>query len=174
MAECYFELFDRAYSLLSDVTPRRFDCGTLCASRCCKDLRLCGREETGMLLLPHEKDYLMHLGADTFSFAEGEDSPILICDGKCDRKLRPFACRIFPYYAALWRPGMKIKPDIRAVGVCPLLIGRKYRRPSVYFIRNAKAAVRILSKCPEIRDDFLKTEAFIDELTELYTGIFGK
>lgn len=81
-----FALYDRAYRLLGDVTPRRFNCGTLCGAACCHNLSKSGDTETGMLLLPFEKDYLQHAGATGYSYlcdSNREEPDMLICSRLC-------------------------------------------------------------------------------------------
>lgn len=117
-----FALYDRAYRLLDDVTPRRFNCGTLCGAACCHNLSKSGDTETGMLLLPFEKDYLQHAGAAGYSYlcdSNREEPDMLICSGLCDRRFRPFACRIFPCYASFFevkngKTALHVRPDPRA------------------------------------------------------------
>ena len=154
----------KAYSLLCEVTPRRFDCGTLCGSACCKDLSK-GLSPSGMALLPHEKELLSESG---FEFGINDDgTDILICNSSCSRELRPFACRIFPYYVKIDGKNVSIGKDPRAAGICPLLLDRRHRRASVYFLRNAKRAVRLLSDEPDFCADLVKTSDFIESLYEL-------
>ncbi len=164
----YFKLLEQAYSLTDNVTPRRFDCGKLCGAVCCENLSH-STHSSGMLLLPYEKEFLESRSAKEFSFEHTEDGDILICNGKCNRNNRPFACRIFPYYACFKNNGILLKKDLRAAGVCPLLTNRSSRRPSIYFIRGMKKAVKLLASDSVYYKDFIKTSDFIDSLYDLYS-----
>lgn len=111
----------KAYSLLEKVTPLSCDCGKQCGGKCCK-----GSEADGMWLFPYEAE-LLNKSKD-FKIAEcceNMNNPKLICTGKCDRRLRPLGCRMFPLfpYAFRNRQGqiiIKVLPDIRASEICPL------------------------------------------------------
>ena len=171
-----FALYDRAYRLLNDVTPRRFNCGTLCGAACCHNLSKSGDTETGMLLLPFEKDYLQHAGATGYSYlcdSNREEPDMLICSGLCDRRFRPFACRIFPCYASFFevkngKTALRVRPDPRAAQICPLVTNRAFRRSVPRFIRNVKKAVRVLSAEPEIYADLQKTSDFLNAMYDFY------
>lgn len=131
-----FALYDRAYRLLDDVTPRRFNCGTLCGAACCHNLSKSGDTETGMLLLPFEKDYLQHAGAAGYSYlcdSNREEPDMLICSGLCDRRFRPFACRIF----RIMRQFLKIKTEKTHFASDRIRAQRKYVR----LLRTALFAV---------------------------------
>ena len=164
----YFTLLEQAYSLTEKVTPRHFDCGKLCGAVCCRNLSH-STHSSGMLLLPLEREYLESKGVKDFAFEHTEDGDVLICDGKCNRQYRPFACRIFPYYADFHSDKIKLNKDLRAAGVCPLLIDRRYRRPNIFFIRNIKKAVKLLACESAYKNDFFKTSDFIDSLYDLYS-----
>ena len=174
------ELLIKALSYLEDVTPQRFDCGQLCSGECCKEtsrLRCAlGEENTemGMLLLPSEDTLLQD---SDLTINERDGRRYAVCGGTCERARRPFACRIFPYYAKITQSGsrdiIKIKRDIRAVSFCPLLCARRKIRPSVYFLRNAKRAVRILLKDGEIREALLSESDAVFELENFYKAFFG-
>ena len=182
MTECVsvFKLYDMAYRLLDEVTPRRYNCGSLCGAACCKNLSQnpdSSAVPTGMLLLPYEKDYLQHAGADGFAYlcdSSHTDADMLLCHGCCDRRFRPFACRIFPYYVSFdtkSEPLMRLRPDPRAVQICPLVSQRAVKRCTPRFIRHVKEAVRLLSHEPLIREDLHKTAEFLDAMYDFYGKI---
>lgn len=167
------ELIKRAYKLLDDVTPLKFDCGLICSNTCCKPNAAFAKDGCGMLLLPSEDEII----GDFFpkeAIKECKDENILVCDGKCERKMRPFMCRIFPYYAKIdkdtWRITLKIDP--RSAVCCPLATRKKGTRSNIYFHRNARRAVRILMKDEQIRKELIKTCDFCDSLYELYRKMF--
>ena len=117
------ELLLKAYELLSDITPKKYDCGILCSSVCCKNNGSHGNDkECGMLLLPGEKELLS--GAPDYTFLNSANETLLVCDGKCIRELRPFACRIFPFYPKIvdcsGKYSVRILPDPRSFNICPI------------------------------------------------------
>lgn len=171
------ELILSAYELLYDVTPKKNDCGMLCGGACCGENASHGNEsDCGMLLLPGEKKLLC--GADDFSFAKSGEGELLVCKGKCLRELRPFACRIFPFYPKITEVSgkfyIKILPDPRAAGICPILHDPRKRKTHISFLRSAKRAVRILIKDEEIRKELVSQSNMISEIEELRNKIFGR
>ena len=109
-----------ARALLEQVTPLKADCGRLCAGTCCQ-----GDETTGMLLFPGEDAlyadcaFARVIPAE-FSLA-GRDAQLLVCDGECERKNRPLACRLFPLFLKFTPDGStRVCMDARACAVCPL------------------------------------------------------
>lgn len=171
-------LLRQAYALLRDVTPRRFDCGVLCGGACCRNLSS-DDSESGMLLLPYEREYLRctaaGLAIDTgYHFETNGSDEFLICSGKCNRALRPFACRIFPYYPAFRDEQIILRPDPRAVSVCPLIRQRlTVRRTNVYFLRNVKKAANVLIREPVFRTELEKNAAYLDGLYEFYERLMS-
>jgi len=153
-----------AYSMLCDVTPMRFDCGRICGKACCKDPSR-GASSSGMALLPSEKELIKGGGFEFMTDEDGTD--MLVCRSVCKRDMRPLACRIFPYYIKTDGKSVAIKKDPRAAGVCPLLFSGRFKRSSVYFLRNSKRAARLLLSEPAFRADLIKTSDFIESLYEL-------
>ena len=109
-----------ARELLENLTPLKTDCGRLCQGACCR-----GDEATGMLLFPGEEALyegcaFARIEATGFSLG-GTPALLLICDGACDRKNRPLACRLFPLFLK-FREDEKpvLRLDARARAVCPL------------------------------------------------------
>lgn len=173
------EILLEAYSYLNEVTPVKFDCGRLCGSACCgENAGPEGEEGMGMWLLPGEKELLEGEGGYTFKKNESE-TDCLICSGTCDRDFRPFACRIYPYYASLkqlpeGRIMIKIKPDPRSFISCPLVSPyavRKYR-PSAGFVKNAVRAVRLLLSRPTFRSELLEISSFLGEIEDMRQKFF--
>ena len=170
----FFNIFDQVYSLTNDVTPKKFDCGTLCNAVCCKNASFIDCER-GMHLLPFEKEYIISKFTNrSFKFISSDNEELLVCDSKCKRELRPFSCRIFPYYANV-KENMKItiSPDIRALHLCPLIFSNTYRRKDVYFLRNIKRACKILFSEPVLKEDLIKTSEFINSIYDLNGKILG-
>ncbi len=169
-----FQIFDIVYALLENETPRRFDCGKLCSGKCCENLSDQSDAESGMMLLPYEKEYLESRHAD-FSYVQTQDgNDMLVCNGSCDRSLRPIACRLFPYYIKVFtdendKVGFKIRPDLRGISVCPLIFSPYTKRMPPRFIRNVKRSAKLLCNENILAKDLQKNSDFVDSLYELYT-----
>ena len=109
-----------ARELLENLTPLKTDCGRLCHGACCR-----GDEATGMLLFPGEEalyaDCAFARIVETDFSLGGTPALLLVCDGRCDRKNRPLACRLFPLFLK-FREGQPpaLRMDARARAVCPL------------------------------------------------------
>ena len=88
-----------------------------------------------MWLLPDED--LLLKDADFLTIHETLEGKYAVCTGRCDRKLRPIACRIFPYFPLLFRTragthSVKPMPDPRALATCALFSsGRAGDQPRV-------------------------------------------
>ena len=84
------KVINRIYKILHNITPIKTDCGSLCDGECCK-----GDNTTGMILFPGEEEFFFNKsGFKVIKTDVGKN--IVVCAGKCDRKLRPISCRIFP------------------------------------------------------------------------------
>jgi len=187
-AECILE----AYKLLESSTPLRFDCGILCEESCCK-----GDENTGMWLLPGEAELIGNQeGFHVQTCQDNNGYPLLVCEGNCNRKYRPFACRIFPlfpYVAETETGGLEVFAvcDPRAVLYCPLtqysMLHRKapFDRPELGAIGEFLAPIyrkglswRFMSKVrragiallgdEELKQYLLDTSKFLQETAELW------
>ena len=121
-----------------------------------------------MSLLPYE-DTLIG-GFEEFDIRDTNDGKVLICNGRCERLFRPFACRIFPYYARIDEKtgSISLRLDPRSVNVCPIATKQKGTRHPVYFHRNAIRAVRLLMKDEDFKRELIKTSDFCDGLYEFY------
>lgn len=163
-----YALLRRAYALLENSTPLKYDCGKLCGNACCKAETVKSKGEAGMVLLPYE-DVLIG-GLEEFKIKDTSDGKILICNGSCERIFRPFMCRIFPYYARIDEKtgGISLRVDPRAANVCPIAIKKHGTRHSAYFHRNAIRAVRILMRDEDLKKELIKTSRFCDSLYEMY------
>ena len=174
----HFEILMRAYSVLEDVTPLKYDCGKLCGSLCCKNNGEDG-ETPGMWLLPFERSFLEAIQDDMnetdkpYSFCTAEDgTETMFCKGACQRAFRPFACRIYPYYAHITRISngrdkITVKLDPRAKLSCPIAFSDSYLRPSIFFIACVKRAIRILLTDEVIAKDLYETSDFLSEIEEM-------
>ena len=109
-----------ARALLENVTPLKSDCGRICGGACCR-----GDEATGMLLFPgeemlYEDCAFARVIPAQFDLA-GKPALLLVCDGICERKNRPLACRLFPLFLTFEIDGAtRVRMDARAGEVCPL------------------------------------------------------
>ena len=166
-----YALLRRAYALLEDVTPLKYDCGKLCAGACCKPDTVNTETKGGMSLLPYE-DVLIG-GADGFEVMDTQDGKVLICNGRCERIFRPFQCRIFPYYARIdaETESISLRLDPRSVNVCPLALKKKGTRHSVYFHRYAIRAIRLLMRDEDFKRELIKTSEFCDGLYDFYRSL---
>ncbi len=162
---------ERIYSLLESVTPLKFDCGKLCESACCKS-NVFSDDCEGMQLLPFEREYLSNKG---FEIKDTRDASFIFCGGKCDRKYRPFMCRIFPYYIRISQNGastrIHILPDPRALSFCPVAKRIKGARTNIVFKRNILKCARILMKDKACAKELIKTSEECDSIYELYKKI---
>lgn len=169
------ELLLEAYSYLDEVTPVKFNCGKLCSSLCCTDNAGNDEDAMGMWLLPGEKQILE--GQDGYTFTKNESgTDCVVCNGVCNRHMRPFACRIYPYYASLkqlpdGRIMIKVKPDPRALISCPLVTGKGFR-PSAGFRRALIRAVRILLERKSFRQELMEISSFLGEIEEMRKKFF--
>ena len=151
------ERIQRAWDAIGDCTPMKSDCGALCGAACC---RPDGDGQGGVCLLPGEVELL---GAAPWCAVAHEarmDAPMILCQGPCERSLRPFLCRVFPLCPALGRDGRwTVRMDARARAVCPLArAGLRGLDPD--FVRGAVRAVRILAGDAQI-------EAFLRRWSEI-------
>ena len=158
-----------AYAYLSEVTPLRYDCGALCGAACCKENESHGGEdECGLLLLPGEKELL---SGEDYAFLPKESGVLAVCGGDCRRDMRPFACRIFPYYPKITRAAgrfaIDLRPDPRAERICPILWEKRRRKVRVDFLRAARKAVRLLLTDEKLREELLSQSDMLSDIERL-------
>ena len=118
----------------------------------------------GMLLFPGEADLLsQETGFRLYRIRYmGSRVWFLVCDGVCDRRKRPLACRIFPLAPFVNDAGaVNAQPDPRARRMCPLA-GGEHLDPA--FCRAVAKAFRHLAREPELME-FMRLMS--EELTEL-------
>ncbi len=110
MSTDYYNMYQKIFKIMGDLTPLKADCGKLCSQACCK-----GDENTGMRLFPFEESELPVKILDN-------GVRLVVCDGKCDRTKRPLACRIFPFFPTVDERGkVFVEPDFRGARLCPLI-----------------------------------------------------
>lgn len=170
--KCLTSHIRRAYRLIGSATPISADCGQLCGAACCKSPE--GAEaEYGMLLFPGEELLLKddaHFTLTQLPPPKGFSKKVWFaaCDGFCDRKKRPLACRIFPClpyippdsrnssaYPAVIR-------DPRAGIICPLVAHNANHIEEKFYAAVAGAAASLLS-CREHRRFLLALSALSDD-----------
>jgi hypothetical protein len=162
------ELYEKAYNMLDKITPLRSDCGELCRQACCDS----ADEEAGMFLFPGEEimytkipDWLRIKESD-FTYGKEESVLLAICSERCERALRPLACRIFPLTPYIGDNGVvSIKIDPRAVPLCPLAQAGTSRglRLEKDFIRAVENVFRLLAEDEEIITYIEALSRLIDE-----------
>lgn len=152
-------LIKKAYEYLDSATPLKYDCGVLCAKACCKG-------DGEIWLLPDEERLFCSLDGFEIKYLDGEYN--LKCNRSCDtrRSIRPFGCRIFPYFPIVRKEGEKLRIrlilDPRGSSFCPIVRGEQ--RCQREFERAVRKAVRLL--CQEKRYyDFFKVQG--DTLEEI-------
>ena len=116
-----FAFYLPLYERLERVTPLKKDCGALCGAACCQD----DGEEAGMLLFPGEEKLLVYadfgkIVESKCEYGEDKTAKLFLCDGTCDRKYHPLACRIFPLLPEKTTGKLRLRMDPRAKGMCPL------------------------------------------------------
>ena len=137
-------MLKKAYEYLENVTPLRYDCGRLCGGACCEG-------EGEIWLLPDEE--MLFRGREDFEIKYTDGEYNLKCDADCagERGVRPFGCRIFPYFPIVEKTDGRLKVrlmlDPRGTPFCPLANCREKCEKS--FERAVRKAVRLL--CTEER-----------------------
>lgn len=146
------ELLDRAYARIGDLTPMVNDCGALCGAACC---HADADGQGGVYLFSGEAARIENC-AWVERIVPGGFAPVMLCDGRCDRDLRPLGCRIFPLTPVRGKNGRwTVRMDARARAMCPLVrSGVGGLDPD--FVKAARDAVRIIAK-----DE--AGEAFLDQ-----------
>lgn len=155
------DIINKLYEYTEKVTPLKADCGNICSAKCCH-----GNCDDGMLLLPGEEKLFENNPDFTIYYDERYECKTVTCNGKCNRKDRPFACRIFPYmiYAEKGSGKCTVAPDIRAIDYCSLLID-KYDIDRK-FLRSLRICANKISTDEEMLAYFCK-------ITEILTDFNG-
>ena len=150
-----------AYGVLRHVTPlpNGLDCGKLCGARCCK-----GTQGDGMELFRGEEKRFEN--DPDFTICERNGRKILICSGRCDRRSRPLACRMYPFfpvpYEAEGETKIRVVYDLRGFAACPVVRG--HIRPDARFVQAVRLAGMYLARDPENLRMMRETNALFDEL----------
>jgi hypothetical protein len=164
------ELYEKVYDILEKVTPLQSDCGALCGKACCHS----PDEDAGMYLFPGEEAMYsevppwLKIELSDFTYGNNKSVLIAICTDRCQRELRPLACRIFPLTPYMAHNGvMSIKIDPRAVPMCPLAKQFASDTLDENFVDAVVRAFRLLSKEKEIQSFVLGISRLIDEQERL-------
>jgi len=155
-------LYKKAYRMLENLTPLKYDCGLLCQSKCCS-----GDSNAGMCLFPGE-EIMFEKNNDFLTIRKeklaGTDVLFAVCNGTCKRKFRPLSCRIYPYVPHLDKSGMlTIIEDPRAKYQCPLLIKSLEFKFDKMFQRNLYRTFQFLIQDSDIRDFLHVFSGVLDE-----------
>ena len=161
------------YRLFDNHTPICADCGSLCDKACCKG------DNMGMYLFPNEKSVFDLLSP---SWAKVEESdfaysyngknkktPIVFCNGHCDRYQRPLACRIFPLTPYVTKSGqIDIIVDPRAKSLCPLSYELELSQYDRTFLKNIKRSFNILAKNKEVYAFLYEYSLYLDDYLKFF------
>ncbi|MGI6704756.1 MAG: hypothetical protein ACOX6S_00330 [Clostridia bacterium] len=163
-------LYTEAYRMLERSTPLAIDCGSLCGKACCQP----GKEETGMYLFPgeeimyEEKPDWMKIKKVNGFVNNSNKINLLICQGRCERSLRPLACRIFPLTPYLRSNDiLQIRMDPRAAILCPLVRHSNPNRLHRRFKKDVLVVFRMLMADGEIKEYIEGLSRMLDEYTQL-------
>ena len=150
-----------AYSALRRQTPlpNGLDCGKLCGARCCR-----GTQSEGMELFAGEEKNFEN--DPDFTIRESGGRKLLVCRGHCDRRSRPLACRIYPFYPVpvVTDAGLTIRVvyDLRGFASCPVVRG--HIRPDARFVQAVRMAGLYLARDAENLRIMQETSALFEEL----------
>lgn len=144
----------RAREMMENITPLKTDCGKCCGAACCQSDE---DGQGGMVLFPGEEALYRELPEGMQLTPYDDILPgmqLLICDGLCDRHLRPLSCMLFPLTPVVvekdGKAGLKVMVDPRAFSVCPLCEGG-VRGMDAQFVETVRAAGKVLCQNSEIR-----------------------
>ncbi len=161
------------YRLFDDVTPLPVDCGKLCNKACCRG------DDAGMYLFPGEKAVYELIKSTQIKVCTSDfkykfngkaySVPLAMCDGDCDRYIRPLACRIFPLTPILDENGkLHITKDPRARAVCPLSCGLRLSDYSDRFVKNIYRVFNLLRKNPQFEAFLKEYSAMLNEYKRFF------
>jgi hypothetical protein len=156
-------LYKRAYRILENCTPLKIDCGLICGRKCCS-----GDRNTGMHLYPGEEVLLsspepgfLKIRKEIFA---GSEILFAVCTGRCERRRRPLACRIYPYVPYLdSKNRLSVIADPRAKYICPLLMESAEVKTDFRFLRKLRKIFRLMIDDPEIHKYIRALSEELDE-----------
>ena len=162
------------YRMFDNCTPLSVDCGELCSHACCSG------DDAGMFLFPGEEKVYELLKPEGFRMEISDftyddngkirKTPILFCDGRCDRYIRPLACRIFPITPILDKDGnIEIITDPRARRLCPLAKTFSVEEYESRFVRTVRKAFLLLSKNKHCLSFLRQYTEYINEFNKFFS-----
>ena len=163
-----YDFYIPIYESLQNITPLKKDCGLLCSGACCKD----GEEKTGMLLFPCEERLLSNVSfaqieESNCEYGENETAKLFFCNGSCDRKFRPLACRIFPLMPYLKDDKLTLIMNPMAKNICPLARSLEICDLEPNFVKNVKKAMNRILKLKDGRDYILMLSEIADDFVKI-------
>jgi len=153
-------IITEAWKCIGDLTPLKTDCGERCGHACCLPDE---DDQGGVYLFPGEEALIGEINWGEILPGDNQFAPMMVCEGACDRKRRPYACRIFPL-TPVKRPDGRwgVRMDVRARPMCPLVkTGLKGLDPA--FVKAVAKSVSILAKDPEMEAFLQKWQALEEE-----------
>lgn len=163
------DIYIQIYNMTSFVTVTPFDCGTLCAKRCCRTFALndasAEEQDYGMELYPGEELILAEelrsrrwlewrfLNSKEYhlpvSWKKTEGVYFVGCKEPCPRERRPLRCRFFPYKPVL-KPNGKIVLMLEKGGpnYCPLTEAQLDPLART----RLEQAIQLLGMIPKVRE----------------------
>ncbi len=162
------DTYQEIYSMLDEVTPIDFDCGTLCGAACCgcEDAGRKKQDELGIYLMPGEESMLewdykwlnwtVGTAQDFFLPFSWRDSPVYFVRCKdprdCHRSLRSIQCRTFPLMPYLTKSGTLtlMYNNMDLPYTCPLIKEKQKLNPE--FLEKTHRAWSMLLEDPKIYD----------------------
>lgn len=161
------------YRLFDKYTPVPVDCGKLCNKACCKG------DDSGMFLFPGESEVYKLIRPEGFRIEMSDltyddegvtrKTPIIFCDGNCDRYVRPLACRIFPLTPILNDKGkIEIIVDPRAKSICPLAKTMYLKEYDKDFVKAIRRSFVLLAKNRHVRAFLKEYTSYINEFRKFF------
>lgn len=161
------------YRLFDKCTPVPVDCGKLCGKACCKG------DDSGMFLFPGESEVYKLIRPEGFRIEMSDltyddegvkrKTPIIFCDGNCDRYVRPLACRIFPLTPIFDDKGkIEIIVDPRAKSICPLAKTMYLNEYDKDFIKAVRRSFILLAKNRHVRAFLKEYTSYINEFRKFF------
>lgn len=164
------DFYGKIYKMLEKVTPLSIDCGQLCDGACCEVTD----EITGMYLFPGEDVMYKPMPAwgeiheIDFIYDNGKYIDLFTCEGKCERRLRPLSCRIFPLVPYAKRgEKLRIIMDVRGRGMCPLATAMKKEDLSADFVKKVTQAMQLCMSVRDTREFIYALSENLDEITQM-------
>lgn len=165
-------IYKEAWRLLEKRTPLCVDCGQLCGGACCDDG---GRDDAGMYLFCGEDVMYknmpewLRVEKSEFEYSGGKYAPIAMCSGRCERKMRPLSCRIFPLapYKKENEP-LRVIIDPRAKAMCPLARALGQNELEAEFVHAVKLVFGVLIRNKDVRDFIIEQSYLLDEAVRFF------